>query len=325
MKRPRLHRLSEAVIHSIAELNMGRARFATQDPLNAEIWGCSRMIHQDAGFRPEDQALASPFGAQQAALGTVLPWIPDVTGAEWTHPEAVLVVGAAPPPFLGWVPVHEYQRAAEGRWQTFAALYRRLMLEANDSPQALLPELLAVFGANAARFALFDLCRASLVPLDRRGGRLGREGALCWQRYVERPESRDWNQRRLEGSRARMVLALGTMAEHGLLRLLAEAGYTIHDLASGVEFTAGGASATWAKRLARRGLTLEQRLASPTCWCVGSRGGEVRWYVAPVHSPQSAGGRRRDPGYARTVRYLEALKPLVRGIRLAGGASAGAA
>jgi hypothetical protein len=94
---------------------------------------------------------------------------------------------------------------------------------------------LASAAGGTAGIPLFDLCRASFVErgaeqsLHRRTDR-SVDGVVCkaaavYERYVESDDAADWLWSRITGSAASRIVALGRIAEHGLLRLFAR-----HDL-----------------------------------------------------------------------------------------------
>ncbi|MEJ7710699.1 MAG: hypothetical protein WKF84_12735 [Pyrinomonadaceae bacterium] len=73
--------------------------------------------------------------------------------------------------------------------------------------------------------ALFDLCRVAFVRRAS-GCDIGGDGVVncapeLFTQYVESAKSNEWLWRRVIGSEANTILALGTVAEHGVLRLFA--------------------------------------------------------------------------------------------------------
>ena len=89
---------------------------------------------------------------------------------------------------------------------------------------------------DASRIALFDLCRASYVKRTFVNGseihvsnaKIVEKSADIFARYVEAKTPEAWLWRRLSGGSALRVLALGTVAEHGLLRLFQRKGMAIY-------------------------------------------------------------------------------------------------
>jgi len=155
------------------------AEFAFQrqsaDSINQQIWNRSAKIHEREGFRPVDLAAIGSVGAQQAMLdedlfgpeadGLVLPWVPDVLGAEWCHSEAVHIVGSAYAGFIKGISnrnlaFSDYLGASN--WHDFADMFLGQVIQGDCAYYEPLCPILDFFGSNR-RFSLFDLCRASLV------------------------------------------------------------------------------------------------------------------------------------------------------------------
>ena len=67
------------------------------------------------------------------------------------------------------------------------------------------------------------------------GDRVVLDAPLIFEIYAENDHSRQWTWNRLTAGRAGRVVALGTIAEHGLLRLFAHVGCLIRHTASGRE------------------------------------------------------------------------------------------
>jgi hypothetical protein len=145
-----------------------------QDSINDEIWRESPKMHEDVGLRHPELAASEAYGAQHAMLpadASVLPWVPDVLGSEWDHPEAVHIVGMAYAGFIEGIgarhfPLEEYVKASERRWRDFARTYLSLVICDDQAYYEPLCPILEYFGSKS-RFCLFDLCRASLVKRER--------------------------------------------------------------------------------------------------------------------------------------------------------------
>jgi hypothetical protein len=135
--------------------------------------------------------------------------------------------------------------------------------------------------------------------------------ADCLHRYAMCAESRQWTLDRLTQSSARIVIALGTVAEHGLLKLLdSYKDYKVWDIIHRVPVwrpQKHREPSAWTQTHAQNRKGIKSRLSSPTpsCWCVGTASGGIRWYVVPVFHPQAAA--KSDPSYRRTLSYLEAV------------------
>ena len=307
-----------------------------QDSINDNIWLESAKIHEKVGFKPPEIS-ASGYGAQQAMLpdGSVLPWVPDVLGSEWDHPEAVHIVGMAYAGFIREIsnrcfPLEEYVRASKGNWRDFARAYLSLVICGDEAYYEPLCPLLKYFGSKS-RSCLFDLCRASLVkrevgrPHDRLIPQPKKTDPLsqkCGASYCELSESQQWTWDRLSSgfateakSAARAVIVLGFVAEHGLLNLFQEKGQYVWDASSHKQWNRhrDSASPLWTWHYAGSGrdwhdtLKLGRRLQPhpPTWWCVGPSFGDVRWRVIPVCHPSKVS--RYDPRYRRTLKLLSTV------------------
>ena len=316
-----------------------------QDSINENIWVRSANIHEDGNFTPASLAAAGRYGAQQAMLdpavlgqtadGIVLPWVPDVLGADWEDVSAVHVVGWAYAGFIReissrYLPFSDYLRASKAHWHDFADVYLRHVIQGDSDYYEPLSPILEFFASKSGgrgSFSLFDLCRASLVKrgqIDNFGRRfdtvipLGNsdiESQSCVASYCEHIESQRWTWERLKGSEASLVVVLGLTAEHGLLNLFLKEKQYIWD-ASGKPWQghAKSTSPLWTVNYAGSGrdwkpaLTIGARLKSPTWWCVGPEHGEPRWHVIPIYHPSAAEGRfRRDPSYKASLQYLETV------------------
>jgi len=299
------------------------------DPINDEIWSQSVKIHGEKGFTPAELA-ASGYGAQQAMLpaeASVLPWVPDVLGSEWDHPEAVHIVGMAYAGFIKELsdrcfPLEEYVKDSKGSWRDFARTYLSLVIRGDQKYYEPLCPVLEYFASSGrSRFCLFDLCRASLVkrevnrPRDK-PIRLSKADPLaqkCVASYCEHRESQRWTWDRLSGglasnpkSSARPVIALGLTAEHGLLKLFLGNKQHIWDSSAErkpwSDRSKNSASPLWTVNYA--GSKLGKRLQSPTWWCVGPSLYEAKWHIIPIYHPSFVSRSCYDPGYKRTLERL---------------------
>lgn len=322
-----------------------------QDSINEDIWARSAGIHKRGNFTPASLA-AGCYGAQQAmmdpavlgqtAAGVVLPWVPDVLGANWEDERAVHVVGWAYAGFIKEISsrdlaFRDYLKASEAHWHKFADVYLRHVIQGDCKYYEPLSQILEFFATKAGgrgMFSVFDLCRASLVKrgqIDKYGRRFDSVIALagddiksqeCVAEYCECSESQRWTWDRLGGSAATLVIVLGITAEHGLLMnlLQQEQKLYIWDAVSGKSWQphANSASPLWTVNYAGSGpdwkprLTIGERLKSPTWWCVGPQRGKARWHVIPIYHPSGAEGRfPKDPGYKTSIQYLDKVAALI--------------
>ncbi len=196
-----------------------------EDDLNAEIWHQS-PIEQDRiqPYRPTWRPAA--VGAQQAMRWPHrLPWVPDLVGRDWQAEDAVIVVGSAYGPFIAG-PDRDHELPASEYAQPTAAAFQQRFLRRVVSTRRYYSEIAGLASTvmpDARKLVLTDLCRVAFVRnldvADAGGDSVVKLDRALFNQYVEDPVARGWSWRRIEQSRARVVVALGTIAEHGLLRL----------------------------------------------------------------------------------------------------------
>jgi len=202
------------------------AHLAGHDALNEEIWHRSPAVQSE--IQPSRRRWnVGEVGAQQAMCGAeALPWVPDLVGAQFGQPGSVLVMGMA---YSGFVrrPTHsrgELDPAAYARCSSaadFCATFARRVVPAYHYYGNLLDALPAETGPR--RVAFTDLCRVALVKVGTRGDSsrgVERADRAMFCRYADEPANLDWHRRRLRAAQPAVVVALGHVAEHGLLRLL---------------------------------------------------------------------------------------------------------
>jgi hypothetical protein len=253
----------------------------------------------------------------------VAPWVPDLLGEEWTHPNAVFIVGSALAGFIGQysrrdhvMDLKDYLAAQD--WPAFQRIFfRDVVFGDGDYYERLCPLL-----NHPSRFACFDLARSSLVvrsaaALHRRkdeniNTRWPHHRAV-FARYAEHPKSKQWSAARLLGSQAQLIIALGFTAEYGLVRLVADMGFRVLDSVTGQ---------VWRERRLRapdnwtygypggtsRSLGLRYK---PPCWwqVEDPDTGARRWAIVPVVHPSSWGD---DPGYNRSRSLVAAARRAIR-------------
>ena len=112
------------------------------DPINEEILAESVTMQtklDGSNHRGLARAATKPWhGAQQsmldpwilgpAAAGLVLPWVPDVLGVQWSHEDAVHIVGSAYAGFIQGIskrslPFGAYLSTSQLPWHDFSDLY----------------------------------------------------------------------------------------------------------------------------------------------------------------------------------------------------------
>lgn len=223
-----------------------QANLKLVDTINADIWTRSQQLQRE--IQPPAQLIApGSVGPQQSmverdeALGidadAVLPWVPDIVGKDADGDRAVLVFGAAYAGFIheysgrdACLPLADYVEAAKrgdgDGWAAFQRLFLDKVVKPDGAYYSKLASLLASAGVSANRIVLSDLCPNSIVKRtiinNRRqddSSQPGKGRASVFCKYVEHQTVADWTWRRITESRAERIIALGHIAEHGLLRL----------------------------------------------------------------------------------------------------------
>jgi hypothetical protein len=306
----------------------------TPDTTNDDIWTSSTTIHSTSHFQPSLLQQHGSVGAQQAMLdatihpwvlpGTLVPWVPDLLGEDWTHPHAVFVVGSALAGFIRSYSTRDHTMSLRSYlaaldWKAFqSAFIQDVVLRDDDHYERLCPLL-----NHRSRFAVFDIARCSLVVRGRHTGTERRDENIdtlltahrsVFAQHAEHPKSKRWTQARLIGSRARLIIALGFTAEYGLVRLFADMGMRIRDSVT---------HAIWRERRLQRpenwaygypGGSRERSLGkrySPHCWweIEDPATDSPRWALVPVVHPSSWGD---DPGYAESRKLIAAARRRIR-------------
>lgn len=295
------------------------------DPLNQEIWNRSPGVQMRLQ-RPESLEPPGLYGPQQAMIEAehrhllgdrpCLPWVPDLVGKEFNTSGRLAMIGSA---YAGFI--REYSSrgntmsirdaAAEAMEQFQRAFLRSVVLRDRGYYAPL--STLAFETAPLSRVAVLDLARVSLVRRgsgacgDRRDNSkqcASAEEARVFASYAESSESRDWTWRRLGGSPARCIVALGLTAEHGLLRLFAAQRCTIRrsdrmDSLWGIE------DRNWPLRYA--GPQLAHWISGDGSWwrveCLVEK---RRWGVLPVYHPARA--NNFDPDYKGSRAVLARMR-----------------
>ncbi len=199
-------------------------------------------------IQPPDQEAVSHdfFGAEQAMLTegvipnlnhtSVLPWVPDIVGANWLAPHAVFVVGLA---YAGFIeeycgrpysmPLAEYHTLQHSAARFMAAFMNRVATPNDPAYYGKIERLLDEAHVESKSWCLLDLCRASMVRRvftggaifdDSRERNIARSAATreLFEAYFS--ANIGWTRKRFEQSAARHIVSLGRAAECGVLRLL---------------------------------------------------------------------------------------------------------
>jgi hypothetical protein len=217
-----------------------------QDAINQHIWSKSVTV-QAAIQDTNDLRQKDAIGAQQAMLspvmpeGSVLPWITDMVGRDWRAESAMLVIGAAYAGIInefsrrtGSIALAEYCRLSKQAAGDFQKRFVETVVQDYTSYYVPVSQLLDGV-VDLTHLALFDLCRASFVKRggdgNRRKDSWSARKTICvapalFSDYTEwwaDPEGEDvgpgaWTWLRIRQSSASSVVALGQIAEHGVLR-----------------------------------------------------------------------------------------------------------
>lgn len=300
--------------------------FDFADALNEEIWLLSPEVQQQVQSL---DVLKRPgvIGAQQAMLDSSLsamrgplPWVPDLVGKESQEETGIIIVGSA---YAGFI--HEYStRHAKmplSAYLTASSVqdFQRFFLRdvVLDDPSYYMPiqHLCSDLG-NASRLSLVDLCRASLVKRDVGDSKrsdstrnIFKEDPATFEKYVENEQAAEWLWRRFVGGKAKCVIALGSTAEHGLLRLFTNREMTITQdeaLFHPKHLVQGG----WVIRYADPKKNLKFWLDHKTWWTVRGQvnGMERVWHVLPIYHPAIHQKPSHDPDYKQTKAIMKLMQ-----------------
>jgi len=313
-----------------------RNLFDFTDALNGDIFDRSAELQKGI-------AVPADCGAQQAMVSEdILRWIPDPLGKNWKSKEAVLFCGSAYAGiFSPWasrrgartMTVEAYTAA-----QTLCALHGAYFDNIIDPPGADRRdsyygpiEDLSAAVSDASYIGAFDLCRASFVKRvkengtvkDKSGDHIVRSAGEIFAKYVETDMPDGWLWQRVSCGEARRIVAFGSIAEHGLLRLFQRHSCTIHLRGLGpIEFCPKWLKSTdgrWTRyyayeklRYRLQGLQsikgpmlLDYWLDNSTWWSIRAENGRNVWRVLPVYHPTSL--RLTGETLNKTIALLKAM------------------
>jgi hypothetical protein len=291
------------------------ANFKSVDAINAEIWTQSPLLQCKI---QEPHALTEPgsVGPQQAMLEddpeTVLPWVPDIVGTEAVGERAIIIFGSAYAGFMceysrrcACLKLNDFKGAKD--WIAFQKLFLKYVVAPDGDYYQKLERLLTLAGISANQIILSDLCPNSIVGRSevinnrrRDDSRQSKAWAKVFSKYVENPMVEDLTWRRILESRANRVIALGHVAEHGLLRLFSRRGASI--FCNGHKWTqrVDSSGEAWVGNYADLTKTLYYWLRERRWWTVSIPGRELR--LLPVYHPAKI--EKWDPGYVQTLKVL---------------------
>lgn len=270
------------------------------DTTNADIWQRSSELHdrvRNAHSRERADIL-------QARMGD-LPGVPDLVGRDWLSSDAVFVVGSAYSPFIAGVAgrshamsLDAYENASSAR--EFQEVFIPRVVQGDSSYYGALATLLRPIVGSAERVLLTDLVRACFIESV---GETGGDGAVRADPELFMAYARAnwrWTWQRLRQSEATVILALGTIAERGLLELMTGRGLTLTRRGTSFQLPDGPVTEY-------AGGTIGSWLDTQTWWELSGRvdARKHTWKVLPVYHP--AWFNRYDAGYTRTREVLEMM------------------
>jgi hypothetical protein len=268
----------------------------------------------------------------------ILSWIPDPVGKNWTSSEAVLFCGSAYAGIFSPYSVRPGDRTmpfeSYAEAKALEVLQRLYFDTIIDPPEARGSsdryygkiEKLCMQGvdqedlgcvADASYIALLDLCRASFVKRIEKNGAMRdicgtidvlRRHADIFNKYVESATASEWLWRRLSEGQAHRIVAMGSIAEHGLLRLFQRRGQSIYLGGLGPiafpEEVLTSTNGKWVGDYAYESLRYKRRALDektgplkldywldkfdkPRWWSICEDGRE-RWRLLPIYHPTSS-------------------------------------
>ena len=297
----------------------------SDDQINTEIWQKSREIQRTIQC-PSQLIAPGAVGPQQAMLDAepilgitsddVLPWVPDIVGKDSDNKQGLLIFGAAYAGFIeeysprpACMPLSEYVKSVKHQDMNY---FQKKFLEKIVAPDrnyyGKIKYLLQAVNIKSSQIVLSDLCPCSIVKRQIKNGKRNddskqpsRDRARIFCQYVDNPKIQKWTENRVLKSNSRHIIALGHIAEHGLLRLFSRMGATIFD--GNRPFTLRtNLSKTWewVNQYADPKRNLGFWIANNTWWTI--RIGNSVWRLLPIYHPASAD--RYDQNYNKTISVL---------------------
>jgi hypothetical protein len=301
--------------------------FDLTDSLNQTIWSKSPKL-QRALQSPEDLLKPGSVGSQQAMIeedpelnctrSTVLPWIPDLVGMDYKD-GGVLIVGSSYPGLIEeysggplTMPLRYYLFAAghaEGA-SIFQQQFLRQVVDPDQNHYGPIGTLMDGVGMSSSQIALTNLCLNSVVQRKVVNGRRQDSGKQpCKRRaeafclYSEHPTVAGWHWQRIQENTSGVILALGHLAEHGLIRLFQQKGATVSCGYFVLPPSLDPSPSRWVDRYASLERKLSWWLAAEAWWTITL--GDRTWFILPIYHPINH--LQYDPSYARTIEVLKKL------------------
>lgn len=299
------------------------SKLSFNDLINTEIWQESPSIQLQI-HHPSSLTLPGTVGAQQAMCReNPLPWVPDIVGRDWKSPGSFIIVGSAYAGFIsefsrrgGTIPLQNYISCSlNPDFSVFQKSFFDHVISVDDRYYRPIEILVRNF-VDLSKFALFDLCRASFVyrgigsdtRRDRSGDQIVKDYCSVFEKYIESPHVPPWTWRRICDSSSHFIIALGTIAEHGLLRLFKSKRFHIIDKKSNETIDLQPYNnGHWVRYFADRNRILSYWLKEQSWWILdGSINGTRKSIcLLPVYHPSRY--QNFDSGYNRTKEVIRLM------------------
>ena len=206
----------------------------------------------------------------------------------------------------GTLPLEDY--CASARCQSpemFQRKFVELVMQPDFSYYGPIQTLLQ--GIYAPRkVVLFDLCRASFVERsgEYKGDKVVKLAPQRFEQYVL--ANSDWTWERITRTESSCIVALGTIAEHGILRLFADKNMVV---CAGWKSRSSKSFGKWVNDYADSQRTLSYWHRHQTWWLVVDRCVKGRcWKILPVYHPSKCQNMRHAPDYQGARKTLEIMK-----------------
>jgi hypothetical protein len=303
--------------------------FDLEDPVNQEIWTDSRALQNSIHFTEDREPVFSGgAGCQQAMLtnggfdNDPLPWAPDIVGKDYGQAGSLLIVGSSYAPFIrgfggrNAVSPQSYGDSANAR--AFQSIFFDEVVNPDKKYYGRIAGL-ADGVVPLKSVCLTDLCKGSFVERrfrnnrrhDKGGDGSVRKAASLYHAYVAHEASIAWLWNRITTGKASVIVALGSIAEHGMLKLFRSKECEIIENAGkrsfpGTALDAAGESGYWVKRYAEDAFKMRYWRDTPNAhWSIRHRTRE--WTLIPVYHPST--GWFSD-------RYIQKIKRIIGRILL---------
>ncbi len=309
-------------IWEISPIMMGAVHDMRSDGVRfSGKYGCQQAMVGEEAFTHEGHRLTGGYDTEDP-----LPWIPDWVGRRCSTDTGVTVIGPSYPPVIAergryWAGLKLADYRAAGGADAFLRLFAEHVLWDSDYGHFCQIEHLLFPFRTAADLCYFNLCRGSFLtqsePVGEGDDQYSDERLdgshirnvddrrlyhLLYHEYVQAAET--WNWERLVASKSRVVIALGKVAEHGLLRLFRSKGARIVDHSDGAEWEPPnlGDEVGWPSQRADSNRPISYWIERDGRWWDISLPDQSGWRLLPVYSLDEA--EKEDTGYRRTQRIL---------------------